>query len=115
MRQKKKGICINTDVMEKIFDLPVIPMKARKGIGINELKEAVYISDKREAYTCPITPEEVYTQSVKDCRDFRDNIDRKIDNVVMSRKIWHTNYAFAYGFVAMDNRCRSKLSFSCSC
>ena len=83
---EKKGICINTDVMEKIFDLPVIPMKARKGIGINELKEAVYISDKREAYTCPITPEEVYTQSVKDCRDFRDNIDRKIDNVVMSRK-----------------------------
>ena len=83
---EKKGICINTDVMERIFDLPVIPMKARKGIGINELKEAVYISDKREAYTCPITPEEVYTQSVKDCRDFRDNIDRKIDNVVMSRK-----------------------------
>ena len=74
---EKKGICINTDVMEKIFDLPVIPMKARKGIGINELKEAVYISDKREEYTCPITPEEVYTQSVKDCRDFRDNIDRK--------------------------------------
>ena len=28
----------------------------------------------------------MYTQSVKDCRDFRDNIDRKIDNVVMSRK-----------------------------
>ena len=72
--------------MEKIFDLPVIPMKARKGIGINELKEAVYISDKKEIYSCPITPEEVYTQSVKDCRDFRDNIDRKIDNIVMSRK-----------------------------
>lgn len=28
----------------------------------------------------------MYTQSVKDCRDFRDNIDRKIDNIVMSRK-----------------------------
>lgn len=83
---EKKGVCINTDVMEKIFDLPVIPMKARKGIGINELKEAVYISDKKEIYNCPITPEEVYTQSVKDCRDFRDNIDRKIDNIVMSRK-----------------------------
>ena len=83
---EKKGVCINTDVMEKIFDLPVIPMKARKGIGINELKEAVYISDKKEIYSCPITPEEVYTQSVKDCRDFRDNIDRKIDNIVMSRK-----------------------------
>lgn len=83
---EKKGICINTDVMEKIFELPVIPMKARKGIGIDELKEAVYISDKKEVYSCPITPEEVYIQSVKDCRDFCNNIDRKIDNVVMSRK-----------------------------
>ena len=83
---EKKGICVNTDVMEKIFELPVIPMKARKGIGIDELKEAVYISDKKEVYSCPITPEEVYIQSVKDCRDFCNNIDRKIDNVVMSRR-----------------------------
>lgn len=50
---EKKGVCINTDVMEKIFDLPVIPMKARKGIGINELKEAVYISDKKEILQLP--------------------------------------------------------------
>ncbi len=82
---EKKGICINVDVMEKIFKVPVIPMKARKGVGISELKEAVYTVEIKKQNIYHITPEEVYTQSVTEYEDFRNSIDRKIDNIVISK------------------------------
>ena len=49
--REKKAFALIQMLWKKIFDLPVIPMKARKGIGINELKEAVYISDKKMKFT----------------------------------------------------------------
>lgn len=83
---EKKGICINIKGLEKILKLPVIPAKARKGRGIEELKEAVYCGVNGGDYSCSLSPEEIYAQSVTICGNINNSIDRKIDSIVMSRK-----------------------------
>ena len=49
---EKKGITIDIDKLSEMLKTKVIPAKARKGIGIDELKEAIYSSNTKCSRCC---------------------------------------------------------------
>ncbi len=61
---QKKGIAINTALLEELLGVPVIPMAARQGVGLKDLKEILLDVAEGRRIICPkgldwsgITPE----------------------------------------------------------
>ncbi len=53
---EKKGIEIDARRMESVLGVPVVPLNAKEGIGIDELKRRIYEVANRKAKTDPIMP-----------------------------------------------------------
>ncbi|MCD6373018.1 MAG: ferrous iron transport protein B [Thermococcus sp.] len=53
---EKRGIQINVKRMEEILGVPVVPLNAREGIGIDELKDKIVQMTRGEIKTSPIIP-----------------------------------------------------------
>jgi len=53
---EKRGILINVKKMEEIFGVPVIPLNAKEGIGIDELKDKIVQMARGEVHASPIIP-----------------------------------------------------------
>lgn len=99
---KRKGIYIDLVKLSAELNMPVVGTSARSGQGIDELKDKVFdvVNNKLEVHSCNVhtknmyspvrrtvfNAEKIYTLSVKtDCCGYC-NIDRKIDNIVLSKK-----------------------------
>jgi len=53
---EKKGIRINVKKMAEVLGVPVVPMSAKDGIGLNELKDTIYAVANGEIKPSPIVP-----------------------------------------------------------
>ncbi len=85
----KKGICLNIAKLQEFLKIPVIPLTARSGIGINDLKEQLVsfpYSLSAEHNSVAIDPDDIYSSCVTVCRDEPHSFDRKIDRIVTSKK-----------------------------
>lgn len=60
---KKKGITIDFKKVEKALGIPVVPMNAKEGIGINDLKETIVAMADGKVTTNPVTP--VYDELIE--------------------------------------------------
>lgn len=82
----KKGIVVDTKKLEEILNIPVVATAARKGVGLDKLKEEIH-SHNRSCQSCECSVEYVYTSCVENSCNIFNNIDRKIDRIVTG-KIW---------------------------
>ena len=82
----KKGIVVDIKKLEEILNLPVVATAARKGIGLDKLKEEIYLHNI-SCQSCECSVEYVYTNCVENSCNIFNNIDRKIDRIVTG-KIW---------------------------
>lgn len=97
---KKKNIQIDLVKLEEMLGVPVVGTSARSGTGMEELKNVVYRKVCKEdsvqvmaASVANIELEpllirvnEIYKSAVVAPDNISDTIDRKIDNIVMSKK-----------------------------
>ncbi len=84
----KKGIYPDIDKLREMLHIPVLPLAARSGTGLDELKEALCSYDNdhlRAASSIKIDPEKVYSECVTISQDEPHSIDRKIDRIVTSK------------------------------
>ncbi len=81
---EKKGITIDIDKLSEMLKTKVIPAKARKGIGIDELKEAIYSSNTKCSRCC-CSADCIYKNCVYSNSSVTENRDRKIDKILTSR------------------------------
>lgn len=83
---KKKGIMVNTKKLSELLNLPVVAASARKGVGLEELKNEIH-SHNTTCQKCECSVEYIYESCVENnCNAFL-NKDRKIDRIVTGR-IW---------------------------
>lgn len=93
----KKGICPNIDKLESMLDIPVIPMSARSGQGLDALKDTISamsydddieysVSLLPELSKTGIDPSYIYTECVTTQTDDPHSFDRRLDRIVTSRK-----------------------------
>ena len=93
----KKGICPNISKLEKMLDIPVVPMAARSGQGLDKLKEVLNDTSHNGlgkdadditpgAKHKSIDPAHIYSECVSVCSSEPHSFDRKLDNIVTSRK-----------------------------
>ncbi len=81
---EKKGIEVDTVKLSNMLRVKVIPTKARSGIGIDLLKEAIYTQNEK-CRCCCCSPECIYKSCVYSGQDITNNRDRKIDRILTSR------------------------------
>lgn len=85
----KKGISPNIDKLQKMLHIPVVPLTARSGVGLDTLKEVLrsydYDNDETPG-SIIIDPEKTYSCCVTVYQDEPHSIDRKIDKIVTSKK-----------------------------
>jgi len=55
-RAEKKGIKIDVKKMSEVLGVPVVPMSAKEGIGLNELKDTIHAVANGEIKPSPIVP-----------------------------------------------------------
>ncbi|AHF79780.1 ferrous iron transport protein B [Thermococcus paralvinellae] len=60
---KKKGVTIDFRKMEKVLGIPVVPMNAKEGIGIEELKKTIVAMADGKITTNPVVP--VYDEIIE--------------------------------------------------
>lgn len=81
---RRKGILVDTKRLGELLSLPVVATSARKGEGIEELKEAIHFHREKEK-GCSCSVEYIYENCVENnCSTF-ENIDRKIDRIVTGK------------------------------
>ena len=81
---EKKNIRINVEKLSEILKLPVIKTSARKGIGIEKLKEKIYENNSTcQNIDCSV--EYIYKSCVKDSLNVFENRDRKIDRLLIGK------------------------------
>lgn len=83
---EKKGITVDSEKLGKILELTVVETSARKGLGLDRLKEAIY-NNKISENKCEYSAEYIYENCVINKSSVFNNRDRKIDKVVTG-KIW---------------------------
>lgn len=96
---KRKNIIVNINKISELLDVPVIGTSARSGIGLDSLKEAIYNNTikkkesviKKEINSTDVNDivkkaEYIYSEAVICKSNPQDTFDRKIDNIIMSRK-----------------------------
>ena len=93
----KKGICPNISKLEEMLDIPVVPMAARSGQGLDKLKEVLNDTSHNGlgkdadditpgAKHKSIDPAHIYSECVSVCSSEPHSFDRKLDSIVTSRK-----------------------------
>ena len=93
----KKGICPNISKLEEMLDIPVVPMAARSGQGLDKLKEVLNDTSHNGlgkdadditpgAKHKSIDPAHIYSECVSVCSSEPHRFDRKLDSIVTSRK-----------------------------
>lgn len=82
----KKGIIVDTDKLSKLLNLPVVAASARKGVGLEELKNEIYSHDT-SCQKCQCSVEYIYENCVENKCNIFNNRDRKIDRIVTG-KFW---------------------------
>lgn len=80
---EKKGIVVDVDRLGVLLNLPVVATKARDGIGLDRLKELIYINETCTCSGCSV--EDIYEKCVLNDSSILNNIDRKIDRIVTSK------------------------------
>jgi len=86
---EKKGIYPDIDRLHEILRIPVIPLTARSGTGLDTLKNELisYPYDSVDIYdTINIDHNDVYSSCVTVSSDEPHRLDRKIDKIVTSKK-----------------------------
>ncbi|NJE25287.1 ferrous iron transport protein B [Thermococcus sp. MV5] len=53
---KKRGISFDVKKMKKVLGVPVVPTNAKEGVGLEELKNVVYLMTRGKITTNPIIP-----------------------------------------------------------
>ncbi|WP_461866597.1 ferrous iron transport protein B [Thermococcus sp.] len=79
---EKKGIEIDVRKMESVLGVPVVPLNAKEGIGIEELKKRIYEVANRKIGTTPIMPK------------YDPAVEREIEHI--SRALKRTELAEKY-------------------
>ena len=83
---KKKGITVDTEKLSELLNLPVVAAAARRGIGLDKLKEEIHSHDTT-CQKCECSVEYIYESCVENSCNIFNNKDRKIDRIVTSR-VW---------------------------
>lgn len=98
---KRKNIIIDLEKLSLLLDVPIVGTSARNKIGLEELKEEIYnniekinksnVNTKKESKFNDIDEvvkqaEYIYSQTVVCNSSPENDIDRKIDNIIMSKK-----------------------------
>ena len=91
---KKKGISIDTERLEEILGIPVIPMAARSKEGLDQLLNALFAYSYETAEPIDIDPEIIYDSCVTIDNDSPHGFDRRLDRIVTSK-------AFGYPIMLM--------------
>ncbi len=81
---KKSGIIINTDLFSKKLGVPVIPVAARKGEGVGNLKEAISFANKIALQEESIDVEAIAPQLIAQISD-----ELKLDNPYYALQLAH--------------------------
>lgn len=81
----KKGLVIDVAAMQAALCIPVIPMAARSGEGLEQLLEAIYIHTPAAEQIHSIDPDEIYESCVTSSTNQPHHADRKIDSIVTSK------------------------------
>lgn len=89
---KKKGISINTGLLENTLGIPVIPMSARSKKGLENLLSVLSTYSYEEVPPIEIDPEIIYDSCVTINSDSPHSFDRHLDKIVTSK---------AFGFPIM--------------
>lgn len=88
----KKGISINTGLLENTLGIPVIPMSARSKKGLEDLLSVLSTYSYEEAPPIEIDLETIYDSCVTINSDSPHSFDRHLDKIVTSK---------AFGFPIM--------------
>lgn len=85
----KKGICLNITKLREMLRIPVIPLTARSGVGLNDLKEQLIsfpYDSSADRSPIVVDADNVYSSCVIVNSDEPHSFDRKIDRIVTSKK-----------------------------
>jgi len=82
---EKKGIHVDTDNLELMLRIPVIPTAARSGHGLEHLVETLYTFDPIRAPIHIDDTDHIYRQCVTFSHETPHSFDRKLDKIVTSR------------------------------
>ena len=99
----KKGIRIDAAKISEMMNIPVIATNAKKGMGIYELKQAIYETSrtvKPKNGGIDIEPCDVISAAVTFEKEDYNSLDRKIDSIVTS-KVFGIPIMFGLVFTAL--------------
>ncbi len=88
----KKGIIIDIDKLRILLNIPVIPVIARSGEGLENVLKAINGFSAGKTPTAVINPELIYRECVRLQSNEPHSFDRKLDKIVTSK---------AFGFPIM--------------
>ena len=83
----KKGLCPDINKLQEMLQIPVIPMIARLGEGLDDFLEALHSHSNMHSKPLTIDPNEVYSSCMSSCRDstILNSFDRKLDKIITSK------------------------------